>query len=367
AGRMITGLRSLPIFLCLAVATVPVYTAGDPAAAKIDALFRDVGTGIRPGVAVRVIRDGTIAFDGSYGYAEVDKRIPVTPDTAFRLASVSKQFAAMAILMLAEDGALKLDDPVAKYVPELAPYDGVTIRHLVLHTGGLPDYYDSIDTSDGMPTNQDAAELLGRMASPVFPPGERYEYSNPGYDMLGPVVAAAAGMPFSAFVETRIFAPLGMTGSRVYDERKPEIPNRAYGYAADGTGWAPDDYDALNVIIGSGGIYSTLNDLARWDAALYTDELVSTAMRDLAFASGTNNAGEPLDYGFGWDVGTCAGRPCVRHGGSWVGFRTHILRIPGERFTVILLSNFAEADTAAWADRIVEICFGGGDGSAPTQ
>ena len=172
--------------------------------------------------------------------------------------------------MLAQDGRLSYDDPVSRYVPDLAPYSGVTIRHLLQHTGGLPDYYDAIDVSGDIPTNADAAKLLGEMAKPDFVPGERYEYSNSGYDMLGPIVEAAAGMPFVDFVRERIFVPINMNNSLVHDHTLPAIPNRALGYDTSPQGFALNDVNKLNGIVGSGGVYSNLNDMYRWDQALYS-------------------------------------------------------------------------------------------------
>ena len=332
----------------------PPADDGSPAEA-IDELFAAYAQDVQPGLAVAVIRDGKFVFERSYGYADIDARTPITADTAFDLASVSKQFAAMAIMMLEENGKLSYDDAVSKYVPELQVYEGVTIRHLLLHTGGLPDYYDVIDTSAGMPTNQDAAELLGKMAKADFPPGERYEYSNAGYDMLGPIVEAASGMRFAEFVQQRIFTPLGMNNSRVHDDTLPVIPNRARGYEPVEGGFALNDYSALNAIVGSGDLFSTLNDLYRWDQALYTEALVSAATLELAFTSGTNHKGESLDYGFGWRTEEYAGHKRLRHGGSWVGFRSHIARIPDLRFTVILLSNRADFEPEGYVDTITDL------------
>jgi CubicO group peptidase (beta-lactamase class C family) len=261
----------------------------------------------------------------------------------------------MAIMLLEADGKLSYDDPVSKYLPELQVYEGVTIRHLLLHTGGLPDYYDIMDTSAGMPTNRDAILLLQKLARADFLPGERYEYSNAGYDVLGPLVEAVSGMRFAEFVRQRIFLPLGMSQSVVHDDSLPEISNRAIGYEQDGSGFALNDYDPLNAIIGSGGVYSSLNDLVRWDQALYGDSLVSKRSIDLAFTSGTDNQGESLEYGFGWRIEEMAGHKVVRHGGSWVGFRTHILRIPDLRFSVILLSNRADTDAEDFVDRVAAI------------
>ena len=318
-------------------------------------MFAPYVTGVQPGVAVAVVQEGKLVLERAYGFANIDTRTPVNSDTAFDLASVSKQFAAMAIMLLEEDGKLSYDDFIGKYVPELRVYEGVTIRHLLLHTGGLPDYYDVIDTSAGMPTNQDAAELLGQMAKADFPPGERYEYSNAGYDMLGPIVEAASGMRFAEFVQQRIFVPLKMDSSRVHDHNLPVIPNRALGYEPATSGFVLNNDDPLNAIVGSGSIFSTLNDLFLWDQALYTEDLVSAATLELAFTSGTNNNGELLDYGFGWDIDEYAGHKRLRHGGSWVGFRSHIARIPELRFTVILLSNRADFEPEGYVDTITDM------------
>lgn len=328
---------------------------------EVDALFSQFTQGVQPGITVAIIRDGKVLHEASFGYADIEKKVPITTNTAFRLASVSKQFAAMAIMILEEDGRLSYDDPIGKYVPELGVYEDVTIRHLLQHTGGLPDYYDVIDSSAGMPTNQDAAELLGKIAHADFAPGERYEYSNPGYDMLGPIVAAASGMSFADFVEQRIFVPSGMKNSLVYDDSLLEVRNRAFGYEPDDDGFKANDYDPLNTIIGSGSIYSTINDLIQWDKALYGEALVSQKTLDLAFTSGTNNSGESLDYGFGWGIDSFAGHKRVRHGGSWVGFRTHIARIPDLKFTVIMLSNRADMDPESYVDRITGIYLDGVD------
>ena len=208
--------------------------AAESGAGAVERLLDDNFAGYsergEPGVAAMVIENGAIRLQRTYGVADIQRRNPITPDTAFRLASVSKQFAAMAVMIVAEDGKLDYDDPVSRFVPELAPYEGVTVRNLLQHTGGLPDYYDVIDTSKGMPTNEDAARLLGELASPEFPPGDRYAYSNPGYDMLGPLVEAAAGKPFVLFVKERIFDAAGMTASLVHDHNLPFVANRATGY-----------------------------------------------------------------------------------------------------------------------------------------
>ena len=333
------------------------------ASPRIDALFAPLTAGIQPGAAVMVIRDGKIVHDAGYGYADLDNRIPITSDSAFNLASVSKQFTAMAIMVLAESGALAYDDPVSRYLPQLAPYEGVTIRHLMTHTGGLPEYYDVIDTRSGMPSNADALALLGEMGMSemgkgVFAPGERYEYSNPGYDMLAPLVEAASGADFASFMRDRIFVPAGMAQSLIHDHTQPVIPQRAFGYEPGGDGYALDDDDPLNGIVGSGSMYATLNDFFRWDQALYGEILVSQAALDEAFTPVVLNGGETWDYGFGWRIDDYEGHRRVRHGGSWVGFRTHIARYPDDRFSIVILSNRADFRPDEYIDPITDIYLG---------
>ena len=318
----------------------------------LDEKFLAYSTGNQPGVAVMLIHDGKIQLQKTYGLANIEEDAPISADTAFRLASVSKQFAAVAMLMLQEDGALSIDDPVSKYVPKLAPYKDVTIRHILLHTSGLPDYYDLIDPSSAMPTNADAATLLGEMATPLFAAGERYEYSNAGYDMLGPIVEAASGVPFVKFVRERIFSALGMRSSLVHNHTMPEIDNRAYGYDPDADGFQLNDADPLNGIVGSGGIYSTLNDLYQWDQALYGDRLVSEETLELAFSAGKTNGGESTDYGFGWRIDNFNGRKRFSHTGSWVGFRAYIGRVPDSKFSLVLLSNRGDFEALEHADEI---------------
>jgi N-acyl-D-aspartate/D-glutamate deacylase len=344
--------------VCLQSGCSKSFDDSKTASQQVDEIFAPLFVAKQPGAAVMIILDGKILHEGLYGLADLDKATPITSKTNFRLASVSKQFAAMAIMILAEDGRLSYDDPISQYVPELAAYPAATIRHLLQHTGGLPDYYDLIDTSNDIPTNDDAASFLGDMANPEFAPGERYEYSNSGYDMLGPIVEAAAGMPFVDFVRERIFSPLNMGNSLVHDHTFPEIPNRAIGYDPVKDGFEPNDFDPLNGIVGSGGIYSNLEDMYRWDQSLYGEQLVSQESLEAAFTAGRNNEGESIDYGFGWRIETTRGHKRVRHGGSWVGFRTHIARIPDLRFSIVILSNSSGVSPSEYIDPITDIYLG---------
>jgi CubicO group peptidase (beta-lactamase class C family) len=307
--------------------------------AKVDKLFGVFVDGVQPGAAVMIIRNGQIVHAQGYGFARLDAHDPIGPNTAFRLGSVSKQFTALAILQLAEQGKVSFDDLIGKYVPELAVYDGVTLRHLMTHTGGLPDYYDVIDTSKGMPSNADAAKLLGEMARPVFPAGDHYEYSNPGYDVLANVVEAVTGLSLAEYSKRHIFEPAGMHSTVIHDHHLPTIANRAIGYDASDDGFVPNDENALNGIVGSGGVYSTLNDMYRYDQALYGETLISQSMLNQAWTTAVDASGEPINYGFGWRLDEYRGHRRMFHGGSWVGFRALFARYPDAGLSIVLLSN----------------------------
>ena len=336
---------------------------GPDAAAQVDALFEPFTVGDSPGAAAAVIRGGKIVHAGGYGLADLEREIPITSQTAFRLASVSKQFAAMAVMILAERGQLAYDDPVVKYLPELASFgDRITLRHLLTHTGGLPDYYDALKaaSTDHMPDTEEAMEFLAGWGEAVFPAGDRYEYSNPGYEMLALVVERASGQDFGRFLEDNIFAPLGMknTATVIRDRVQPEIPNRALGYSRSDDGFTLDDEHVLNHIIGSGGIYSTVEDLALWDQALYTDTLVRPATLEEAWSPVRLLSGDEHPYGFGWRLGRYGGLGRrLYHAGGWLGFSTFIVRYPERQFSVIVLSNLEDFEGEEFADRIADIYY----------
>jgi len=331
------------------------------AAARIDALFAEYSTGGSPGAAVVVIKDGEILHQAGYGLADIEGRSPITPQSAFRLASVSKQFTAMAIMILADRGALDFDDQLVEYLPELERFgDEITLRDLMTHFGGLPVYYEALsaESGDTMPTTEQAMEFLAGWGEPLFPAGERYEYSNSGYDMLALVVERVSGQSFSQFLEENIFSPLGMKNSVVHDRTDVEIHERAYGYSRSEDSFVLNDDDPLNLIIGSGGIYSTVEDLYHWDQALYSEKLVRRSTLEEAWTPAVLNDGSRYPYGFGWRLvpyGALGKR--VSHGGGWVGFSTYIVRYPERHFSVIVPSNLDEFDGGEMADRITDIYF----------
>ena len=358
---MVVKTRSaLPGLLVLLVAACGGNSGPLDPAGQVDALFAPFSAGVRPGAAVMVIRDGTIIHSSGYGYADIPNRVPITADSIFRLASVSKQFTAMAIAMLADQGKLDYSDPVGKYVAALSPYKGVTIRHLLTHTSGLPDYYDEFDASawveEGtLPTNADVMAYEGQINKPLFPPGDRYEYSNPAYEALPLIVEAVSGQDFATFMKNRVFEPIGMSASLIHDHNRPQINQRVLGYSRTPGSYKLNDDSPLNGIVGSGGQYSSLEDFYHWDQALYGDALVSQATMKQVFTRARLNNGEEIDYGFGWRLDSYKGHDRIAHGGSWVGFRTAISRYPELGLTIVVLSNRAEYDPVEASDRVTDI------------
>jgi len=341
-----------------------VKAAGDDAAAegraaaRVDALFEKYTRGGSPGAAVLVRRGDRVVHRKGYGLADLKSGEAIGPRTAFDLASVSKQFAAMAAMILHERGRLGYDDPVTRYLPELGRLgDGIAVRHLMTHTSGLPDYYDELEkvVGNGRPDTEDAMLFLAGWGKPQFAPGERYEYSNPGYEALALVVERASGQRFSSFLREAIFAPLGMNDTLVADRTAFPIALRARGYDRNGKGFTPDDDHPLNRIIGSGGIFSTLDDMLAWDRALESAPPVKAATLAEAFTPARLNDGGAIPYGFGWRLDPYKGHRRVMHGGSWVGFRTAIARYPDDRLSIIVLANLSDIEAPDLADAIAAI------------
>jgi N-acyl-D-amino-acid deacylase len=363
SARLATGVLAIGMTFMMSLSgctTVPTTPSS-----AVDALFAEVTSTATPGAAIIVIQDGKVLQKSAYGMADIERGVPFETDTSTRLASVSKQFTAMAIMLLEEEGKLDYDDPITRFLPELSRFgDGITIRNLLNHTGGLPDYYDVMVEVTGVerPLTRHALDTYAAWGEPLFAPGERYEYSNPGYELLALIVERASGEGFGDFVEERIFAEVGMTNSVVLDDRHPKLKKRAYGYRIDGDGFALNDDDPLNYIIGSGGVYSTVEDLYLWDQALYGENLVSKTTLAKAFSPTRLNSGELYPYGFGWRFDEHLGHRRIAHGGSWVGFRTFIGRYVDDRFGVIVVTNLAEAEPEAIADTIAAIYLAEGDG-----
>src|SRR5688572_2480900 len=303
---------------------------------RIDALMRAYD-GAVPGASVLLLHNGDTVVRRSYGLADLEQGTPVTPATNFRLASVTKQFTAAAILLLAEDGLLGPDDPARKWLPALpAASDAVTIRQLLTHTSGLIDYEDVIPPSmAGQLHDANVLELLKTQDRTYFPPGTGYRYSNGGYALLALIIERASGQSFADFLRERIFRPLGMTGTVAHQEGVSTVANRAFGYSEVNGAWERTDQSPTSAVLGDGGIYSSIDDLAKWDAALDDDRLLGTESRRLAFAPATPTDDAAVEYGFGWRITGDS----HWHSGETMGFRNALIRFPERRMTVVILTN----------------------------
>ncbi|SHL79199.1 CubicO group peptidase, beta-lactamase class C family [Rhodanobacter sp. OK091] len=292
-----------------------------------------------PGASLLILKDGKPLVRRGYGLANLEQHEKASPATNYRLASVTKQFTAAAILLLAQDGRLKLDDSIRHWLPSLpANTDKVTLRELLSHTGGLIDYEDLIPAGTTEQLNDnDVLRMLSATPKSYFTPGSAYRYSNSGYVLLGLVVEQASGESLPAFLQQRIFRPLHMDHTLLYVRGSPEVSHRAYGYSEENGAWKRTDQDVTSATRGDGGIYSSIDDMAKWDAALYDDRLLSDASRKVAFSPHAKVTGEPYEasYGSGWRITG----DTLWHSGESIGFRNVIVRWPRQHLTVILLSN----------------------------
>lgn len=315
------------------------------ALAGVDALMRAY-TDSMPGASVLVLRDGKPVVKKSFGLADLEARTAATPQTNYRLASVTKQFTATAVLLLRQDGKLQLEDPVRKWLPALPEaLQPVTVRHLLTHTGGVIDYEDFVADDAPQVHDADVLRLLEKENRVYFPAGSNYRYSNSGYALLALVVEKASGKTFATFLRERIFQPLGMNGTVAFEDGVSTIAHRAFGYSMSGSAWTRTDQSSTSAVLGDGGIYSSIDDLAKWDAALYDDRLLNAESRQLAFTPATHTDNPSIDYAFGWRVSGDS----LWHSGETRGFRNVILRYPGQRLTVIVLTNRNDPEPQAIA------------------
>jgi len=333
----------------LALQTTFLSTAGAALAAKpmataeaIDAMLASAIPADGPGAAVIAVKDGKTVFRKAYGMADLELGVPLSPESVFRLGSITKQFTAVAVLMLAEEGKLSLSDPVTKFLPSY-PTQGhvITIEHLLNHTSGIKSYTDIPGyMSARIRADLTTQELVEAFAKePMdFAPGERWQYNNSGYVLLGAVIEKASGKTYGEFVAERIFRPLGMKATRVGEEG-PILPKRASGYSRDGETVVNARYLSMTQPHAAGALVSTVDDLTAWDAALYTEKLVKKASLEKAWTPAVTRDGKPTRYGFGWAVSTLRGAPAIEHGGGIFGFSTYAVRLPREKVYVAVLAN----------------------------
>jgi len=325
---------------------------------SVDAMFEAWDREGSPGFALGIFKNGRIIYARGYGMANLEYDVPITPQSVFRIGSLSKQFTAMCVALLEEEGKLSLDDDIRTFFPEMPEYETpITVGHILHHTSGLRDYLTLQDVvaRDEYYDSDDALAMLLRQKGVNFTPGDRFSYSNSGYFLLGALVERVSGMKMSELARIHIFEPLGMANTHFHDEMDVIVRNRASGYRPDGEDGYRINMTQLD-IIGDGSVYTTIEDFFKWDQNFYHNELGrgTQALMDKVQTRGVLNNGEEITYAFGLDVDTHRGLKRVSHTGSWVGFRTVAVRYPDQRFSVVIFGN-GSLGPSRFADRIVDL------------
>jgi len=351
-GLIASALIALAGSSCTAIPAAPSTPSE-----KADALLAGLIQANDPGFAVLVAQDGKIIFEKGYGLADREHGVPVTPQTIFRIASITKQFTAAAILKLQEKGKLSVEDKLSKYIPDFPRGDEVTLRLLLNHTSGIHDYSPEPDhLSDvAKPTTTEADVELIKMQKPLydFDPGTKWKYSNSGYELLGYIVEKVSGQSFGDFLRANFFQPLGMADTGVYRENLG-LPHEALGYSLGKNGFEPPFYIEPSHSGGDGALYSTVEDLYRWNEGIFNGRALDAASLKAAFtpvATKASQVNSGNGYGFGWYVGPYHGLRDISHGGERPGFTSMLLRLSDEKFTVVVLAN-AEGTPNVSANRL---------------
>jgi CubicO group peptidase (beta-lactamase class C family) len=309
---------------------------------KIDEIFASYQDS-NPGAAVALLKDGQVVFARCYGMANLEDKIKISEKTNFRLASVSKQFTAAAILQLVQAHKLTLQTRLSDCFPLLPAYaKDITIKHLLNHTSGIPDYDEVIDESENTSQISDEGVLLvcATFTKSYFKPCEHYRYCNTAYVLLGLIIQKYSGLSYPQYLARHIFEPLKMDRSVAYVKGTNQIKNRAYGYSKQENTWIRKDQSSTSATLGDGGIYTSLNDLYKWDAALYNDSVLPREIWQSAFQHQKLNNGIEINYGYGWHLKKSgANDQVVYHTGSTTSFRNVFYRIPAKRLSVIILTN----------------------------
>lgn len=324
---------------------------------SIDEMMKDYNRSNAPGASVLVLKNDSIVFKKAYGCADITALTPVTTTTNFRLASITKQFTAMAIVLLAEQEKLSLDDNLINFFPDFPSYGKeITIRHLLTHTSGLVDYESLIPDSQTVQVRDaDCLKLMYTVDSLYFPAGTKYQYSNTGYALLALITEKVSGKQFADFLKENIFDVVGMKTTVAYEQGISTVVNRAYGHSRTDSSWIQADQSVTSAVLGDGGIYSNVEEMALWISALWNYKLLPEKIQRQTWSEATLNDGTKIDYGLGWHLETYQGIRHPHHGGSTRGFRNHILIFPEQRLMVIVLTNRNEGEPIQPAHAIADL------------
>ncbi|NIN70433.1 MAG: serine hydrolase [Gemmatimonadetes bacterium] len=354
-------MRSATVLLSLVVAVTGAARGQEPAgplADQVDAIFAEWDNSASPGCALGVIKDGEFAYRRGYGMASLELEAPISPSTVFYIGSTSKQFVSASILLAEEAGHLSVDDDIRKYV-QIPDYGKtITIRHLLHHTSGLRDYLELwslagekiVDIHEA----DEALEMIARQKALNFEPGAEYLYSNSGYFMLSVILERATGKSLREFAHENIFEPLGMENTHFHDDHTHVIEGRAIGHLR-----RQDGSIALNMSnfaqVGSGGLYTSVDDLLLWDRNYYDNKLGDGGLIDRMLVRGVLNNGDTLSYAAALQIGTYKGLRTVAHGGALGGYRAELLRFPDQRFSIVCLCNLAPMNPSGLARQVADI------------
>ena len=351
--RSTAAVASLALILSAAVSAQP---KGQSPLPGVDALFSTFNT-TTPGCAVGVEKDGAPVFSKGYGMADLEHAVPITPKTMFYMASVSKQFTALTVLMLAKENKLALTDSVRKYVPELPAYaDKITLYQLLTHTSGVRDYF-ALGALSGLPEDTAYSDdlvlrMLSRQTGLNFEPGTSFLYSNSGYVLLSIIVKRVAGRPLDEVARSHVFAPLGMNGTLFQHDHTGLIRDKAFGYDRRGDAWHASN-SRLDVV-GDGGLYSSIDDMFHWTHNFDAPTVAADSVRAMQ-APATLANGKAIEYGMGLAPGLYRGLKVIEHSGGLAGYRTEDIWFPSERLAVIVLCNSGAADPMQLARRVADL------------
>ncbi|MEA3420844.1 MAG: serine hydrolase domain-containing protein [Acidobacteriota bacterium] len=330
---------------------------------KVDAMFKQWDSTDSPGAALGIFKAGRIIYARGYGIANLEYTLPWSSQNPSRIGSISKQFIAMCIAILAEQGKLSLDDNIRKFLPDWPEYNGpITIKHLLYHTSGVREYLTLVELM-GKPegsgyvyTPNELVRTLSRQKELNFKPGEIFSYSNSGYFLLSEIISRVSGMKTSAFAKKYIFSPLGMSNTHFHDDPNMIVKNRSYGYSPKKEGGFRLDILRLKVI-GDLGVFTTIEDFLKWDQNFYDNKLGKGTKNliNMMLTQGKLNSGEVLPYAFGLNISLYGGLRTISHGGSAVGYQAQYMQFPDQRFSIVIMSNLGNFNTGRIARKIADL------------
>jgi CubicO group peptidase (beta-lactamase class C family) len=321
---------------------------------KIMAIYNNTN---EPGASVLVLKNNKVIYKKGYGVSDINTMDPIKPNTNFRLASVTKQFTAMSILLLEKKRKLSLEDTLSKYFSFVPPYIAkIKIKDLLTHSAGLVDYEDLMPAGQVTPLHDtNCLQLMSFADSLYFPAGSNYKYSNTGYAILALIVEQVSGKSFAQFVKENIFKPLGMKTTVAFEEGKNMIANRAYGHSFESGNWKKTDQSLTSAVLGDGGIYTNVQEYTKWIKALWNYKLLPESTQIRAWSKTTLNNGKTIDYGYGWHVEDFLNITHPYHDGSSIGFRNSVGLFPEQKLMVIILTNRNEHDPIEQVHKIAAL------------